>query len=266
MIIIAERINATRKAIKAAPLAKDEALIQQEAKAQAEAGADWLDVNAAAEPEREVELMEWLTQAVQAEVKTPLGFDSANPRAIEAGLKLHRNGKPMVNSITMETGRHEAVLPLVKQYGAAVVGLAMDDGGIGKSAAERLRAVEKMAEAVSRAGIPLSDLYVDPLLLTISSDQNSGLIALGVVRGIKSHWPEIQTTAGLSNISFGLPNRKLLNRTFLAMLLAAGLDSALVDPLDAELMAAITAATALLNQDPYCRNYLKAHRAGKLSG
>ena len=142
----------------------------------------------------------------------------------------------------------------------------MDDGGIGKSAAERLRAVEKMAEAVSRAGIPLSDLYVDPLLLTISSDQNSGLIALGVVRGIKSHWPEIQTTAGLSNISFGLPNRKLLNRTFLAMLLAAGLDSALVDPLDAELMAAITAATALLNQDPYCRNYLKAHRAGKLSG
>jgi len=266
MIIIAERINGTRKAIKAALLAKDEALIKKEARDQAEAGANWLDVNAAAEPDREVELMEWLTRTVQAEVKTPLCFDSANPRAIEAGLKLHRNGQPMVNSITLERGRHEAVLPLVKQYGAAVVGLAMDDGGIGKSAADRLRVVEKMVGAVSREGIPLSDLYVDPLVLTVSSDQKSGLIALEVVRGIKAGWPELKTTAGLSNISFGLPNRRLLNRTFLAMLLGAGLDSALVDPLDAQLMAAITSATALLNQDPYCKNYLKAHRSGKLTG
>jgi 5-methyltetrahydrofolate--homocysteine methyltransferase len=125
--------------------------------------------------------------------------------------------------------------------------------------------VEKMVGAVSRHGIPLSDLYVDPLVLTVSSDQKSGLIALEVVRGIKAGWPELKTTAGLSNISFGLPNRRLLNRTFLAMLLGAGLDSALVDPLDAQLMAAITSATALLGQDPYCRNYLKAHRAGKLA-
>jgi len=265
MIIIAERINATRQAIKAALLAKDEALLKQEAKAQAEAGADWLDLNAAAEPEREVELMEWLAETVQAEVKTPLCLDSANPRAIAAGLKLHRNGKAMVNSITMETGRHEAVLPLVKEYGAAVIGLAMGDGGIGKSAAERLRVVEKMAEAAARHGIPLADVYVDPLVLTISSEAQSGLIALEVVRGIKSHWPELRTTAGLSNISFGLPERKLLNRTFLAMLLAAGLDSALVDPLDRQLMAVITASSALLAQDPYCRNYLKAFRAGNLA-
>ena len=264
MIVIAERINATRKGIKPALLNRDEARIRQEAREQAAAGAAWLDVNAAAEPELELELMEWLVGVVQAEVKTPLAIDSASPAVIEAGLKLHRNGKPLVNSITMETGRFEPVLPLVKEYGAAVIGLALDDRGIGKTAAERLKVVERMTEEVNRRGIPLADLYVDPIVLTVSSDQGSGRLALEVLQQIKTRWPEVKTTAGLSNVSFGLPNRSLLNRTFLAMLLAAGLDSAIVDPLDQKLMAAIRAGETLLGQDPYCRNYLKAFRAGQL--
>jgi len=266
MIVIAERINGTRQAIKAALLAKDEALIQREATAQAEAGADWLDLNAAAEPDRELELMEWLVETVQAGVKTPLCVDSASPKVIEAGLKRHRNGKPMVNSITMEQGRHEEVLPLVKRYGASVIGLALDDSGVGKTAADRLRVVERMVETAAKHGIALSDLYVDPLVLTVSSDQNSGVIALEVLRQIKAGWPEVKTTAGLSNVSFGLPNRQLLNRTYLAMLMAFGLDSVLVDVLDAQVMATLSAAVTLLGQDPYCKNYLKAFRAGKLAG
>lgn len=266
MIVIAERINATRKSIRQALLNRDEARIRKEARDQAAAGAAWLDLNAAAEPEQELELMEWLVGVVQAEVKTPLAIDSASPSVIAAGLKLHRNGQALVNSITMETGRFEPVLPLVREFGAAVIGLALDDRGIGKTAAERLQVVERMVEEVSRRGIPLADLYVDPMVLTVSSDQNSGRLALEVVKQIKARWPEVKTTAGLSNVSFGLPNRSLLNRAFLAMLLAQGLDSAILDPLDQKLMAALRAGETLLGQDPYCRSYLKAFRAGGLEG
>jgi 5-methyltetrahydrofolate--homocysteine methyltransferase len=264
MLVIAERINATRKGIRQALLARDEALIRKEAREQAAAGAAWLDVNAAADPERELELMEWLLEVVQAEVKIPLAIDSASPAVIEAGLKRHRNGQALVNSITLETGRYEKVLPLVRESGAAVIGLALDDRGIGKTAADRLQAVERMVEEVNRHRIPLSDLYVDPMVLTVSSDQGSGRLALEALHQIKARWPEVKTTAGLSNVSFGLPGRPLLNRTFLAMLLAAGLDSAIVDPLDKKLMSAVRAAETLLGQDPYCGNYLKAFRAGGL--
>lgn len=266
MELIAERINATRQSIRQALLNRDEALLRKEARDQAAAGPAWLDLNAAAAPERELELMEWLVEVVQAEVRTALAIDSANPAVIAAGLKRHRHGKALVNSITLETGRFEAVLPLVKEYQAAVIGLALDDNGIGKTLADRLRVVERMVAEVARQGIALSDLYVDPLVLTVSSDPSSGRLVLDAVREIKSHWPEVKTVAGLSNISFGLPARSLLNRTFLAMLLAAGLDAALVDPLDPKLMSALLAGETLLGQDPYCRGYLTAFRAGKLDG
>jgi len=252
MIIIGERINATRFAIKNALEKRDAEAIKKEARAQADAGADYLDVNGGTRPEAELDNMGWLCEVVQAEVSLPLCLDSANPAVIEAGLRLHKNGQPMINSISMESGKHERILPLVKQYGARVVALCMDDGGIPKTAAERV-------EVVARA-----DIYVDPLVMALSADITAGQVALGTLWGIKARWPEIGATCGLSNISFGLPNRRLLNRTFFAMLMAAGLDSAIIDPLDPQMMAAAKAGPALLGQDEYCMSYLKAYRAKRL--
>lgn len=264
MIIIGERINATRSAVKAALEARDGEAIANEARQQADAGAAYLDVNGGSRPEAELENMKWLCETVQAAVSLPLCIDSANPEVIEAGLKLHRNGRPMINSITMETGKHERVLPLVKEYGAGVVALCMDDDGIPKTAAGRIGVVERLVGEAGRVGVPLSAIYVDPLVMALSADNGAGQVALQTLAGIKGRWPEINTTCGLSNISFGLPNRKLLNRTFFAMLMAAGLDSAIIDPLDPQMMAAALAGPALLGQDEYCMKYLKGYRAKKL--
>jgi len=264
MLVIGERINATRKAVKEALSSRDAAFIRGEAAAQAEAGADYIDVNGGTSPAAERENMIWLVEEVQAAASLPLCLDSANAEVIEEGLKRHRNGRALVNSISMEKGRHESVLPLVKEHGAQVVALALDDSGIPRGADDRLRVVAKIVEEVERAGIALSDVFIDPLVMALSADQGAARLALEVVAGIKKRWPELKTTCGLSNISFGLPRRRLLNRTFLAMLMAFGLDSAIVDPLDEKLMAAVHAGRALCGLDEFCMGYIRAHRSGRL--
>lgn len=264
MIIIAERINATRKDIKEAILNKDAASIQEEAKNQDQAGADYIDVNAGADPEGEKGYMEWLVEAVQEVTDKPLCIDSANPEVIRAGLKAHKNGRPMVNSITMEKGKHEAVLPLVKEHNALLVALAMDDSGIPRTAEDRIEVVEKIVAAAGGHGIPLSEVYIDPLIMALSADPNAGTLVMDLLRQLKTRWPDLKTTCGLSNISFGLPARHLVNRTFVTMLMACGLDSAIMDPLDEKIMAAVAAARALRGEDEYCMDYIKLFRAGKL--
>ncbi|HUT51775.1 MAG TPA: methyltetrahydrofolate cobalamin methyltransferase [bacterium] len=264
MLIIGERINATRKGIKAALLKRDEGFIREEASAQAGAGADYIDVNGGTSPAEELENMVWLCEVVQGSVPLPLCLDSASPEVIEAGLKRHQNGKAIVNSISMEKSKYERMLPLVKEYGAGVVALAMDDSGIPRTAADRLRVVARVVAAASGHGIALSDVYIDPLVMALSADNGSGLLVIEVLRGIKEQWPELKTTCGLSNISFGLPNRRLVNRVFLAMLMAHGLDSAIIDPLDAKLAAAAITGRALLGRDEYCMEYLKAYRGKRL--
>ncbi len=264
MLIIAERINATRKPIKEAILGRDAGLIREEARKQDEAGAGYIDVNSGADPAGEKEYMEWMVDVVQDATQKPLCIDSANPAVIEAGLKRHRNGKPMVNSITMEKGKHEAILPLVKDHNALLVALAMDDQGIPRTADDRLRVVEKIAEAAGGHGIPLSEVYIDPLIMALSADPGAGTLVMDLLRRIKTGWPDLKTTCGLSNISFGLPQRHLVNRTFVTMLMACGLDSAIIDPLDKKIMAAIAAARALRGEDEFCMNYIKWFREGKL--
>jgi 5-methyltetrahydrofolate--homocysteine methyltransferase len=184
---------------------------------------------------------------------------------IEAGLKRHQNGRPMVNSITMEKGKHEAILPLVKEHGALVVALAMDDSGIPRTAADRLLVVERITEEAAKYSIPLSDVLIDPLVMALSADNGAAGIVIEVLKGIRERWPELKTTCGLSNISFGLPSRRLLNRTFLPMLMAHGLSSAIIDPLDRQMMAAILAGRALAGQDEFCMEYIQAFRAGRLN-
>jgi 5-methyltetrahydrofolate--homocysteine methyltransferase len=264
MLIIGERINATRSDIKNAILNRDSELIRKEARDQAEAGADYIDVNGGTTPEEELDNMLWLCEVVQSAVSAPLCIDSASPSVIEAGLKRHRNGRAMVNSISMEAGKHESILPLVSEHKACVVALAMDDSGIPRTAEDRLRVVERTVEEAGKHSIPLCDVYVDPLVMALSSDAGAGLMVIEVLEGIHRRWPELRTTCGLSNISFGLPDRRLINRIFSAMLMAHGLDSAILDPLDKEMTAAIIGGRALLGRDEFCMEYIKAFRAGRL--
>ncbi len=264
MLVIGERINATRKTIKEALSKRDAEFISKEAREQAEAGADYIDVNGGTTPAEELENMLWLVEVVQDAVDLPLCLDSPSPDVISEALKLHKNGVPMVNSISMEEGRHETLLPLIKEHDALVVALSMDDTGIPRTADDRLSVVEKLVEKACETGIPLSSIYVDPLVMALSADVTAGVIVIDVLKGMSERWPDLNSTCGLSNISFGLPNRGLVNRTYLSVLAANGLSSAIIDPLDKKMMAQVAALSALLGKDDYCMEYITAFRAGKL--
>jgi 5-methyltetrahydrofolate--homocysteine methyltransferase len=264
MIIIGEKINSTRKRVREAIAKKDKAFLQKLAVDQAEAGADYLDVNTGAFHEQEAELMEWLVQVVQEVVEVPLSLDSANPVALEAGLKLHSTGSPIINSITAEEAKFRKVVPLILQYQAPVLALSLDDSGITKTVEERFAVAQELIEALCAEGIAQNQIFLDPLIQPISVQNDFGLIAIEVIRRMKQEFPEVNTTCGLSNISFGLPQRAKLNRCFLMMAMAAGLDSAILDPLDREMMDAIRASEALLGKDRFCKNYIKAFRESKL--
>jgi len=264
MLVIGERINATRSSIKSALKERDDDYIRTEAKQQAAAGADYIDVNGGASPDEELDNVLWLCEVVQDAVDVPLCIDSASPRVIKAGLAKNLKGRPMVNSISMEKGRYEDILPLVKQYDALVVALTMDDSGIPRSADDRIRVAEKIVEEAEKHGIALSDVYVDPLVMALSADTGAGMLAAEVIRRLGERWPGLKTTCGLSNISFGLPDRRLINRTYLAFLMAHGLSSAIIDPMDKQLMATVFAGRALRGEDEFCMAYLKAYRSGKL--
>jgi 5-methyltetrahydrofolate--homocysteine methyltransferase len=264
MIVIGEKINSTRKSIKEAIAQKDTTFLQSLAQAQAQAGADYLDVNTGAFPEEEVQLMEWLVQIINQAVDLPLALDSANPAALEAGLKaIADNTKPIINSITAENAKFREVVPLVLKYEASVLLLALDDDGISKTVEDRFGVTQRLIEALCAAGVEQNRIFLDPLIQPISVQNDFGLIAIEVIRRVKQQFPEVKTTCGLSNISFGLPQRAKLNRYFLAMAVAAGLDSAILDPLDRELMDAVIASEALSGKDRFCKNYIKAYRRGR---
>lgn len=262
MLIIGELINTSRKAIKEAVENKDAEYIRQIAQRQAEAGANYIDVNCGTMVSTEVESMIWLVNTIQEAVQVPLCIDSPNPLALKAGLALCKYGQPMMNSITDEIERFNEMLPLVLEYQAKVVSLCMDDKGMPDTAEERLQVAESLYTKLTAAGVKEEDIYFDPLVKPISSVETAGQEVLGAIRQIKDRYPKVHFTCGLSNISFGLPNRALLNRLFVVQTMAAGIDGYILDPTNKEMMGAIHASTALLGKDPYCRGYLKAHRKG----
>jgi len=262
MLIVGERINSSRKVIGSAVVNRDAAFIQSEAKIQLAAGATHIDVNAGTQVYEEPEALEWLVKTVQEVVDAPCSIDSPNPKAIEKALKAHK-GKALVNSITGEKERFDAILPLVKDFGCSVVALCMDDTGMPKTADDRLRVVKVLAEDLTRAGVKPEEVYFDPLVKPISIGSTSGVEVLDTIRGIKKGFPGFNTICGLGNISFGLPNRKLLDQAFLVMCIGAGTDSFIVDPLDKRLMANLITARALAGMDDYCMGFLTAHREGK---
>lgn len=263
MKIIGEKINGTRKRVKEAVLNRDEAFIQNLAKTQAEAGAAWIDVNAGTPTDREPDDLVWLVQTVQVVVDKPLCLDSANPAALAAALP-HVQQAPLINSISGEQARLTGVLPLAAQAGGGVIALAMDDKGIPPTVEGRLAIVQRLIGLTREAGIPDEQVYVDPLVMTIGASGDAGRVALGTVRAVKAEFPKVHFTSGLSNVSFGLPARSLINRAFLTLMLEAGLDTAIADPQDRELRKAMLAAEAVLGLDRHCLNYTRAFRAGLL--
>lgn len=263
MIIVGEKINTSLKGITEAVKERNKEFIQNLAVNQSEQGANYIDVNCGTLINEEEEALPWLVEIVQEVVDKPCCIDSPNPLALEAALKVHK-GTPMINSITLEKDRYEAVIKLVKEYKAKIVALAIDDNGISPESEKRVEIGCKLIENMHSEGIPYDDIYIDPLIQPISTDSNMGLVSLDTISGIKKAYPEVHFMCGLSNVSFGLPQRGLLNRTFIAMCMHAGLDGAVLDPNNKKMMSMIIAGEALLNKDRFTKKYLKAHRKSLL--
>jgi len=264
MLIVAERINSSRKKISQAIEAKDIDFIRSEVRAQAEAGADYIDVNAGSFMERETEYLCWLVEVAQQVTESPLCIDSPNPEATAAALKIVK-GSAMLNSVSLEKKRMAGMIPLVNKYNTKIVALCQSDEGMAATINDKVKIAERLVEALTKEGIDLNDIYIDPLVYPIATDTQSAMAALGAIGKIMQLFPGVHTICGLTNVSFGLPVRKLLNKTFLVAAMSHGLDSAIIDPTDQELMANLVAAEALLNRDDFCSRYIKAYRKGKLS-
>lgn len=264
MIIIGEKINSTLKAIRPAMENYDEAAIQDLAKRQYEAGAAYLDLNAGMFINDEPERVEWLVRTVQEAVDAPIAIDSPNPKALLAGLKANKNGKPIINSITDEKARYEAVLPLVLEYDTGIIALCMDDTGMPETTEERVRIGDRLIKKLTGLGIKPDDIYIDPMVRPIGTGSHYGIVAIETIRKIKAEYPEVHIACGLSNVSFGIPARKIMNQTFLVAATAAGMDGAILDPLDRKLMTFMYAAEALIGRDEFCTNYLMKFREGLL--
>ncbi len=265
MIVIGENINASIKEVGNAIVERNEPFIRDLARRQKEGGADYLEVNSGLRiyPEEEAEDLEWLVPIVQEETGLPVCIDSAYPLVHRAVLKRHQ-GQAILNSINGEPGPWEEILPLAREHGCAVVGLLSDRKGIPSQAAGRVKIAEKIMAGLSSFGIPLDRLLIDPVVMPISFDTTNALVFLDTLTELKRRFPEVKTVSALSNVSYGLPRRRVINRAFLILALGAGLDGAIINPLDQKMMALKAATEALVNQDPFCQRYLAAYRAGKL--
>lgn len=267
MLIIGEKINSTRDKVREMIENRDSQAIQELAVKQIEAGAHVLDVNSSAASGNKEENMEWLVKTVQKKVSFPLCIDSADPSEIKKGLEAYKeiSGKAFINSITGEKERIERLVPVIKKYQCSVVALVMDERGIPEDARTRIAIAHKLIEVLVDAGTLLSDIYIDPLVVPIGTNDKNGVIVLDTIRGIKEAFPEVKTVIGLSNISYGLPERRLLNQVFMVLAMSFGLDAAIIDPTDRRMMALIKTASTLLGQDSFCVGYIKAYREGKLT-
>ncbi len=264
MLIIGENIHIIAPPVRAAFETRDTAFIQNLAKKQAQAGADYLDLNIGPQKKAGVEIVEWLVDAVQAVVDTPLSFDTTNVAAIEAGLKRVKR-QAMINSTSADPERIANIMPLAAKYQTKLIALAMGKEGIPPSAEGRVElAMNVLLPAAQEYGIPMSDLYVDPLTLTVVGMQDQAMYTLNAVRFFKQVAdPPPMTVVGLSNVSNGVPNenRSLINRTFLVMLLAVGLDAAIANPLDDELKRFMRIVETRDDSSPVGRLLLKLYDA-----
>jgi len=258
-VIIGERINPTGRKILAAEMtAGDFTRVEADARAQVEAGAHMLDVNAGIPLADEPAILARAIQLVQSITDVPLCIDSSIVAALEAGLAVYK-GKALVNSVTGEDERLEAVLPLVKKYGAAVIAISNDETGISEDPDVRYAVAKKIVERAMDHGIPASDVVVDPLVMPIGAINQAGVQVMRLVHRLRTEL-KVNTSCGASNISFGLPNRDGINSAFLTMAMAAGMTSAITNPLHVEVIKACMGADVMLGHDPDCARWIRRFR------
>jgi 5-methyltetrahydrofolate--homocysteine methyltransferase len=254
-VVIGERINPTgKKRLQQALREHDTEFILREGLSQQEAGAQVLDVNVGVPGLDEVRLLPEIVQALQSVTPLPLQLDTSSPGAMEAALRVY-NGKPLINSVNGKKESLEAILPLVKKYGGALVCLALDDDGIPETAEGRVAVAERIARAAEDYGIPRRELLMDALTLPVSADGRNGGTTLAALRSIKKDLG-LKTVLGVSNVSFGLPRRDGINTAFFTLALGAGLDAAIINPMSAPMMDACAAFLAVSGQDDRCARYI----------
>jgi 5-methyltetrahydrofolate--homocysteine methyltransferase len=267
MLVIGENINASNNLVAEAIARRDEEFLVNLVKAEALAGVDFIDVNAGSghgSLEEAITAIRWLVGIIQTAVEKPLSIDSDSPQIIEAALKEYHGKSLIINSVTAEPARLESIGPLVAERQAWVIALAMGTKGIPDRVEERLVACESIMSHLTSLGVKAEQVLFDPLVLPVAVDTCQGVVTLKTIEQIKSRYSDAMTVIGLSNISYGLPNRKLVNRAFMVMAAYAGLDAVIVDPLDSKAMSLIKVADMLVGKDPSCRAYLRAHRKGNI--
>ncbi|MFZ7132754.1 MAG: methyltetrahydrofolate cobalamin methyltransferase [Eubacteriales bacterium] len=270
MIIIGEKINGTIPPVKKAIEEKNADFIRDRAIKQAEAGADYIDVCASTAPDVEVETLKWLIDIVQEAVDTPICVDSPNPLFLKEVLPFIK--KPgLINSVNLEkvedTGKDKCdiIYPLMEGTEWQVIALTCDsEHGTPQDVPTRVEITKGMVEKAAKYGITPDKIHIDPLVMALSTDNNSLINFIDSINQIKALYPTIKITSGLSNISFGMPLRKLINQNFMTLSIYAGMDSAIMDPLNKSIMEAIYATEALLARDRHCRKFSSAYRKGKI--
>ena len=264
-VVIGERINPTGRKLLAEEIrAGDFSRVEADALAQVSAGATMLDINAGVPLADEPALMARAIKLVQSLTDAPLAIDSSVVEALEAGLDAYQ-GRPLLNSVTGEEERLEKILPLVKKHGCAVVAICNDDTGISTDINVRFEVARKIINRASDYGIPASDVVVDPLVMPAGAMPGAGIQALSLIRRLREEL-KVNTTCGASNISFGLPDRKGLNPTFLAMAIGAGMTCAITNPMEPSLMQAVRGTDVLMDRDPQCMNWISAYRQPTAGG
>jgi len=264
-VIIGERINPTGRKILAAEMsAGDFSRVEMDARAQVEAGAHMLDVNAGIPLADEPAILARAIQLVQSITDVPLSIDSSIVAALEAGLKVYK-GKALVNSVTGEEERLESVLPLIKKYGAAVVAISNDETGISEDPDVRFEVAKRIVHRALDHGIPASDIVVDPLVMPIGAINRAAVQVMRLVHRLKTEL-KVNTTCGASNISFGLPRRNGINAAFLTMAIGSGMTSAITNPLHPEVVEAVLGADVMMGHDPDCARWIRKFRAPPPAG
>ncbi|MDA8226511.1 MAG: methyltetrahydrofolate cobalamin methyltransferase [Desulfitobacterium hafniense] len=264
MLVVGELINASRKAIAEAISTKDAETIQKVASEQLEAGANFIDVNAGVFVGKEAEYLQWLVKNVQeATNDAPCCLDSPDPKAIQAALSVHK-GIAMINSISLEKIRYDALLPVIAGTDLKVIALCMSDEGMPETTEQRLKIADRLINGLVQNNVQPDNIYVDPLVQPVGTNKDFGVEFLNAVEAISKEFKGVHTMCGLSNISYGLPNRKFINQTFAIMAIAKGLDGLIINPLDKRMMASLITAETLVGRDNFCMNYLSAYRAQKI--
>ena len=267
MLVIGEKINASNRSVAEAIARRDREFVASLARAEADAGADFININSGMKnvsQEYEAETMEWLVEVVQGATDKPLAIDSEVASLIEAGLGKYHGERLIINSVTAEPERLASIGSLAAEHHAWLVALAMGTNGIPSSVEERLEACEQIMTHLTRLGFKAEQIFFDPLILPIAVDSTQGIITLKTLEQIKSRYPGVNTVLGLSNISYGLPRIGMVNRAFMLMAAYAGLDAVILNPLDTKMMSLIKVADMLTGKDASCRRYIRAHQKGIL--